>query len=374
MVLIPRVRDRRGHPGNNIGRLDSMTRRLRMRLSAKSEMPIQKRINKFANTYGLFVRFRVGEVITLARSSETLYDPRNGDLSLNVTELEVRSSGEIATRTNYFTVDWIQSGRGQVWADHALYPFAPPCLLCFVPYQYTRFVAESPVLGVRIQFHANFLCVETYHEEIGCNGVLFNDIYGVPVVTLEEGQSREVNDLIDPIRQELRDCGLAHAELLIAYLKVLLIRATRWKCEGQGVSGTNSGGRLPPELEALRALIEANYQRLHAPSEYAGLLNADPGTLGKSVKAHFHKTLTTLIRERILKHARWDLLHTLKPVKQIAHELGYADELYFSRMFKRATGSAPLVFRKYETAIRGGSNLVHPFPPSVHSRVPGGFG
>jgi AraC-like DNA-binding protein len=295
-----------------------------------------------------------------------LYDPRNGDLALKITELELGSSGETAARTNYFTVDWVQTGRGQVWADRALYPFASPCLLCFVPYQYTRFVAESPVRGVRVQFHANFLCVETYHEEIGCNGVLFNDIYGAPVVSLEEQHAREVNDLIGPIREELRDCGLAHVELLLSYLKVLLIRATRWKCEQQGVSGAASLGRLPQELESLRELIEANYQRLHAPSEYADLLNVDPRTLGKSVRTHLHKTLTDLIRDRILKHARWDLLHTLKPVKQIAHELGYTDELYFSRMFKRATGLAPLVFRNYETAIRGGSNLSMPLPvPSI---------
>lgn len=74
------------------------------------------------------------------------------------------------------------------------------------------------------------------------------------------------------------------------------------------------------------------------------------------VKAHLHKTRTELIRERILKDAKWDLLHTRKPVKQIAHELGFADELYFSRLFKRATGHSPRFFREYETAVRGGRN------------------
>ncbi len=73
-----------------------------------------------------------------------------------------------------------------------------------------------------------------------------------------------------------------------------------------------------------------------------------------------------MIRERVLKQAKWDLLHTLKPVKQIAAELGFADELYFSRLFKRATGCAPTFFREYETAIRGGSNLSMTLrPPSI---------
>ena len=45
---------------------------------------------------------------------------------------------------------------------------------------------------------------------------------------------------------------------------------------------------------------------------------------------------------------------------------GFDDELYFSRLFKRATGFSPTFFREYETAIRGGSNLSMPPPlPSI---------
>jgi AraC-like DNA-binding protein len=39
-------------------------------------------------------------------------------------------------------------------------------------------------------------------------------------------------------------------------------------------------------------------------------------------------------------------------VKEIAWEAGFADEFYFSRIFKRATGYAPSAFREFETAIR----------------------
>lgn len=295
----------------------------------------------------------------------TLFDPRSGDLALRVTDLALDPGAGPAERSNYFTVLWVQSGHGAFWADGGCHPFAAPALLFFVPYQYTRFVPEQATRGVRIQFHANFLCVETYHDEIGCNGVLFNDVYGVPAVALDASHVREVSDLVGHMRRELTDCGLAHSEILLSYLKVLLIRATRLKLE-QG--GGSCAGRLPPVLQQLRELIEAHYRQLHSPADYARLLHTDPGTLGKTVKAHLHKTLTELIRERVLKHARWDLLHTLKPVKQIARELGYADELYFSRLFKLATGQAPLFFREYETAIRGGTNLSMPSPrPSIPS-------
>jgi len=71
-----------------------------------------------------------------------------------------------------------------------------------------------------------FLCVETFHAEVGCSSVLFNDPYGSPVVTLDEQVKREVTNLIERIRKEQRDGYLAYGEVILAYLKVLLILAT----------------------------------------------------------------------------------------------------------------------------------------------------
>ena len=75
--------------------------------------------------------------------------------------------------------------------------------------------------------------------------------------------------------------------------------------------------------------------------EYAEALHLTPKTLGRIVRDHLGTTLTDLIRSRILIHAKWQLLHTLKPVKEVARELGFGDELYFSRLFKKATGISP---------------------------------
>jgi AraC-like DNA-binding protein len=75
------------------------------------------------------------------------------------------------------------------------------------------------------------------------------------------------------------------------------------------------------------------------------------------VREQLGTTPTDLIKSRILIHAKWQLLHTLKPVNEIAREVGFHDELYFSRLFKKGTGVSPTFFREFETEIRGGSNL-----------------
>jgi AraC family transcriptional regulator, transcriptional activator of pobA len=292
----------------------------------------------------------------MAQATLELYDPRNGDVALKIEPIP--DSDELARpkRFNSFAVYWIQEGSGTFSADLASYPFAAGSLLFFVPYQAIRLLPDAPVRGLVLQFHANFLCIETYHEEVGCNGVLFNDIYGVPSIALVPPNDKEIAELIGSLEREMQEEGLAHVELLLSYLKILLVKSTRLKLEQQPIDW-RAGARLPVVLDELKQLIETNFRTLHTPADYAQRLHVAPKTLGKLVKTHLHKTLTELIRDRVLKQAKWDLLHTLKPVKQIAAELGFADELYFSRLFKRATGCAPTFFREYETAIRGGSNL-----------------
>ena len=286
-----------------------------------------------------------------------LYDPRAGGQAVRVSDLQVGSAAFEPARTNYFTVCMIEEGSGRFWADASQFAFDAPSLLFFVPYQHIRLAAHSPVRGETVQFHANFLCVETFHAEVGCSGILFNDPYGVPVVQLSGSATSKVVSLIDDLRAEQSSRELAYGEVMLANLKMLLIHATRLKTSAAGACGPAAHDPRHPLLVELRERIEANYRSLHAPAEYARLLHVTPKTLGRIVREHLGTTPTELIRGRILTHAKWQLLHTLRPVKEIAREVGFTDELYFSRLFKKATGCSPTFFREFETEIRGGSNL-----------------
>lgn len=271
-------------------------------------------------------------------------------------------------RTNYFTVVWVESGSGFFWADAAQHTFAPNQLLFFVPYQYLRFRQEESMRGSMLYFHANFLCVETFHAETGCSGTLFNDPYGPPVVTLDDRTQADVTDLVGRMRRELDERQLAYQDTLLSYMKILLVLAARLKTSRSRACESGAVDFRHPVITQLRELIEQNYRVLHAPSDYAALLHMTTKALGRCVRQQLGKTLTDLIRERILTHAKWQLLHTLKPVKEVAAEVGFGDELYFSRLFKKATGVSPKFFREFETEIRGGSNLSM---PSSHAPIPG---
>jgi len=296
-----------------------------------------------------------------------LFDPRLGQPALKVEPLGTGVDLELPQRFNYFTIVWVRQGSGTFQADLARHQFDGPTLLFAVPYQILRIDSCEPIDGVVIQFHANFLCIETYHDEIGCNGVLFNAGCGAPLVRLDDVMVRQLAGDVEALRCELRESGLAQSEALVSQLKLLLIRATRAKLRQQELD-TPSVAREPEAVSRLRDLVERHYRQLRRPSEYAKLLHLAPKTLARLAKTYLGLSVTELLRERIMRQAKWELLHTTKPVKQVAAEMGFADVFYFSRAFKRATGCSPAFFREYETAIRGGRNLSmqsrHPSIPS----------
>ena len=287
-----------------------------------------------------------------------LFDPRQGGVAFKLELIHVVSEYSQPRRCNYFTVLWIRSGNGEFHVDLASYHFSAPALLFFNPYQTFFLTPASAALdGVSLQFHANFFCIEAYHAAVGCNGILFNDIYGQPIVHLDESLVPEVEHLLSQMTQEVHTNGLAHAKILVSYLKVFLIKATRLKLEQQRLDSSAEAHSNPPVLERLTQLIEEHYRTKRSPGDYASLLHMTAKALGKLVKTHWGKTLTELIRDRLLKHAKWQLLHTVRRVKEVAWEVGFADEFYFSRLFKKATGMSPSAFREFETTIRGGRNL-----------------
>lgn len=71
--------------------------------------------------------------------------------------------------------------------------------------------------------------------------------------------------------------------------------------------------------------------------------------LSKSFRKDFGIPLKTFLQRRLVDHASEMLLYTDMRIGEIALKLNFNDEYYFSRFFKKHTGSSPSVFRKKTT-------------------------
>jgi len=276
----------------------------------------------------------------------TLVNKQTGNLAFKLFSFEDNSYFDHLQRNNYYSLIWIKEGNGKVKTDFSEYDFGANSFFSFTPYQPFMFLSNH-IKGIAIYFHADFFCIHKHQTEVTCNGVLFNNIYQMPFVLVDEGLQNTLNNLIEQIKTEMQNPGLAQYELLISYMKIFLISASRSKMEQQPEAILTKGGDKEPEiLQNLKEAIENDFKSKHTPNDYAVLLNISPNALAKITKKHFNKTLTNLINERIIIEAKRELYLTNKSVKVIAYELGYNDEYYFSRFFKKNTDISPQVYRE----------------------------
>lgn len=77
----------------------------------------------------------------------------------------------------------------------------------------------------------------------------------------------------------------------------------------------------------------------------AGKLNVTPSYLSSLFRKETGMTLTDYVNQQRIAHAQHLLLNTSFPIKSIAQQCGIADLNYFVRMFKRAAGVTPKVYR-----------------------------
>lgn len=279
-------------------------------------------------------------------SAHTLVNPQNGNLAFKIFSFDGNTSFDHIQRHNYYTIIWINSGSGHLRVDVSVHNFDNGGMFFFSPYQPFMIEKAAGITGTVLHFHPDFFCIHKHQAEVACNGVLFNNIYEPPFITIDEVAAASITPLLQQMIAEMENAALAQYELLVSYLKIFLITATRIKVSQQPLAMEQVASiKEPFVLQNLKEAIEANYRTKHSAGDYATILNISPKALAKITKNYFSKTLTGLIAERIIIEAKRELYLTSKPVKQIAYELGYDDEFYFSRFFKTNADVSPQLYR-----------------------------
>lgn len=283
----------------------------------------------------------------MEQNAYTLINNQNGNLAFKILLFEDNSHFDFLQRHNYYSIIIIKQGKGILKTDFSDYPFEANSILFFATYQPFMLTTSEPIKGIMINFHSDFYCIHKHHAEVACNGILFNNIYDTPVLSLTDQAIENLMQTINQMKLEMKVAELAQYELLISYLKIILINLTRQKVnQTSELKAKFSGEKEPFILQNLKDAIETHYKTKHTASDYADLLNMTPNSLAKITKTYLNKTLTNLISERIIIEAKRELYLTSKTVKEIAYELGFNDEYYFSRFFKTNADVSPQLFRE----------------------------
>ncbi len=210
------------------------------------------------------------------------------------------------------------------------------------PYQYFQMKNNSEQSVQILSFHGDFYCIEYHKKEVACNGILFNNIYDTPYILLNEEQFDEIARLFYKIKELQNQTESYEIALMKAYLQVILAICSKEK--QLTLHQTNS--QQYNEFSSFRELIEKHFLIEKSIAFYANHYSVSNEALSKKVKALYGKPPTVLIRERWVLEAKKQLHLTYKNINEIAFELGFDDEFYFSKYFKKEVGVSPKKYRE----------------------------
>jgi len=199
--------------------------------------------------------------------------------------------------------------------------------------------------GQLMHFNKDFYCVEIHDHEVACDGILYNNVFEIPFINLNEEQSAEIQKIISDIQFELKNEDSGTEEMLRTLLKLIILKSTRiWKQQHHLADNIQQA-----DVQFLRKfskLVEQYFKTLHTVADYADLLFITPKNLSKKISLVSKDTPNEIIKNRIILESKRLLAHTTMSVKEIAYTLNYEDDAYFVRFFTKHTGMSPTSFRK----------------------------
>lgn len=103
---------------------------------------------------------------------------------------------------------------------------------------------------------------------------------------------------------------------------------------------------IPPDMTRLQHHLESLVYEQPAMDDVAKAMGLSVSNMNRKFRKYFGVSPYQYLMEQKLHTAELLLLHTVKPVKEIAMDLKFADEFYFSNVFRKRRGTPPGIYRK----------------------------
>ncbi|OOG69344.1 AraC family transcriptional regulator [Algoriphagus sp. A40] len=161
---------------------------------------------------------------------------------------------------------------------------------------------------------------------------------------LDSGQTSKVDLLFSEIEKETEAQDWSKKEMLLAYTEILLVKLGRIYQASYGTGSTVPAAE--DRFKLLETAIESHFRSARNASFYADQLHLSLRQLNRLTKTSVGKTISELLLDRVNLEAQRLLTYSGSTVAEIASQLGFDDPSYFSRLFRKRTGSTPEQFRK----------------------------
>ncbi|UGS34448.1 helix-turn-helix transcriptional regulator [Capillimicrobium parvum] len=264
------------------------------------------------------------------------------DVADGVAVLQLRDWGEDEPvrephRHDYHELIWVAAGSGCHRIDGERVPARPGTVMLIGRGQVHVFEEARGLDATVIRFRDEVVLE-------GAPGWMLAG-RGGRVVPVTDADGARLRTLAGMLRAELeRPADARSAEIARHLVSVALLWFERW------YDATRTEARDADDAEVqlhrrFARLLETDFAAHHDARHYADALGVPASTLSRALTDVTGHGTKELILDRVMLEAARLLRYTERTVGEVAHRVGYGDQLYFSRAFKRRFGESPLAYR-----------------------------
>lgn len=148
------------------------------------------------------------------------------------------------------------------------------------------------------------------------------------------------------VERESRSHSAGQTAAGMALLTALLVQVARLAGPADSTPvGNPAGTRKQRQIQQFKALLDRDFRQHRPVQAYADALGVTAGQLSRICREVLGTSALDVIHARLVHEAQRELVYTAGSIQQLAASLGFEDDAYFSRFFKRHTGLSPRAFR-----------------------------
>ncbi len=249
----------------------------------------------------------------------------------------------LAHKHSFYHLVFFTKGSGSQTIDFQQVPVEPFQVYFMIPGQVHNWAFEGEVDGYIINFSEtffqSFLLKANYLEDF----TFFAGMVDEAVIDIPVELQGKITALFEELIREYEEPELLESDMIKAIMLQLFISIARVRYDAVNKTIPSYNYTL---LRNFQKLIEKNYTTLRLPKQYAELLYITPNHLNALCNDVLEIPAGEVIRNRIALEAKRLLINNELTILEIANQLNFADNSYFTKFFKKQAGVTPEEFRK----------------------------
>jgi AraC-like DNA-binding protein/mannose-6-phosphate isomerase-like protein (cupin superfamily) len=247
-------------------------------------------------------------------------------------------------RHDFFEVLYLANGSGFIIIDNNRYEIQPPCVFFLSPGQAHKLELSEDIGGYIFIFTDEFYLINKSDQNRLIEFPFFYTILqnNPPLRLNNEHDNKFIEGLFERAICEISEAKNPSIEFLRSILDLVLTLCSVLYPIEYDFKTTGKGALL---VKKFYKLLEENIHKNLLVNQYAEMLAVTPNHLTQTLKFLTGKTSNDIIKEKQVLEIKRLLVHTNLNVTEIADQLNFTDQSYFSKFFKRETGVSPIAYR-----------------------------